>query len=343
MVLILILFGVGLFLGHHYLWSFCAICIAVCWKVIETLSHNKKKRPGPQERVRGEEAPGDKKKEPFASRPKRPSIFAGVHGDTLTLLTLCEIYDSPGVASLGKLESMVPPQGIVELFFYHFAYGTVATELAAEPPEGMTTEELSEIGEQHYEAAVSLNPPANLVPANVYQLAEKIVAVLREKRKGNGENMASDKDYYTLLQVHPDADPAIIKSAYRTIMGELKMHPDLGGSTEKAQRLNEAYETLSDPDKRRAYDQLRGNRRGSPLPSEPEWDHTPPPEQERSHTGANTSRINCPKCGKEMGTPGQPRQTRASLIKHLSGLQKYGGHEVSQAEAEGIAFRVVPD
>jgi len=147
--------------------------------------------------------------------------------------------------------------------------------------------------------------------------------------------MASDTDYYALLQVHPDADPAIIKSAYRTIMSELKMHPDLGGSTEKAQQLNEAYETLSNPEKRRAYDQQHGKRQNG---------RTPSPEQERPYSGANAnSRIKCPKCGKEMGTPGQPRRTRASFIKHLAGLQKYGGHELSQAEAEDIAFRVVSD
>ncbi|HAF94697.1 MAG: hypothetical protein A2X34_00335 [Elusimicrobia bacterium GWC2_51_8] len=65
------------------------------------------------------------------------------------------------------------------------------------------------------------------------------------------------KDYYKILNLHPEADPAIIKAAYRTMMHELKNHPDLGGDSEKAKELNEAYEILSNPDKRQAYDQHR--------------------------------------------------------------------------------------
>lgn len=65
------------------------------------------------------------------------------------------------------------------------------------------------------------------------------------------------KDYYALLQVHPAAELPIIRAAYRTIMSEMKMHPDLGGSTEHASEINEAYEVLSDPDKRRDYDRRR--------------------------------------------------------------------------------------
>ena len=62
------------------------------------------------------------------------------------------------------------------------------------------------------------------------------------------------KNHYEILQVQPDAHPAIIKTAYRTMMRELKMHPDLGGESGRAQELNEAYQVLSDPEKRRAYD-----------------------------------------------------------------------------------------
>jgi curved DNA-binding protein CbpA len=47
-------------------------------------------------------------------------------------------------------------------------------------------------------------------------------------------------------------------------MSKLKKHPDLGGNFEEAQAINEAYETLSDPAKRAAYDmekcvELRSN------------------------------------------------------------------------------------
>jgi curved DNA-binding protein CbpA len=63
------------------------------------------------------------------------------------------------------------------------------------------------------------------------------------------------RNYYRILQVQPDAPLEIIHSSYRTIMKELKRHPDLGGSTSDASILNEAYETLSDPSRRTAYDE----------------------------------------------------------------------------------------
>jgi curved DNA-binding protein CbpA len=64
-------------------------------------------------------------------------------------------------------------------------------------------------------------------------------------------------DYYEILQVHPRASQEMVKKAYRTLMGEMGGHPDLGGDEERAKLLNEAYTVLSDPDLRRAYDQAR--------------------------------------------------------------------------------------
>jgi hypothetical protein len=62
-------------------------------------------------------------------------------------------------------------------------------------------------------------------------------------------------NYYRILQVQPDALPEIIHASYRTMMRELRMHPDLGGSTSQSALLNEAYETLSDSRRRAAYDE----------------------------------------------------------------------------------------
>jgi curved DNA-binding protein CbpA len=67
--------------------------------------------------------------------------------------------------------------------------------------------------------------------------------------------MKNRRNYYRILQVQPDAPPEIIRASYRTMMRELKRHPDLGGSTPEASVLNEAYETLSDPKRREAYDE----------------------------------------------------------------------------------------
>lgn len=66
--------------------------------------------------------------------------------------------------------------------------------------------------------------------------------------------MENRRNYYRILHIQPDAPDAIIKASYRTQMQKLKMHPDLGGDEWNASLLNEAFQTLSDPDRRRAYD-----------------------------------------------------------------------------------------
>src|SRR6185369_3815671 len=68
------------------------------------------------------------------------------------------------------------------------------------------------------------------------------------------------KDYYDALGVKADATDANIKSAYRKLAR--KFHPDVSketGAEEKFKSVNEAYEALKDPAKRRAYDQLRAS------------------------------------------------------------------------------------
>lgn len=64
-------------------------------------------------------------------------------------------------------------------------------------------------------------------------------------------------DYYEVLQVHPRASQEMIKKAYRTLMGEMRGHPDLGGDPEGAKLINEAYAVVGDPNLRRAYDRAR--------------------------------------------------------------------------------------
>ena len=66
------------------------------------------------------------------------------------------------------------------------------------------------------------------------------------------------KDYYQTLGVEPTSGDAEIKTAYRRLAR--KYHPDVSkeaGAEEKFKAINEAYEALRDPAKRKAYDQLR--------------------------------------------------------------------------------------
>jgi len=65
------------------------------------------------------------------------------------------------------------------------------------------------------------------------------------------------KDYYKILGVSRDADAVEIKKAFRKLAR--KYHPDVSKETNaenKFKDVNEAYETLGDPEKRKKYDAL---------------------------------------------------------------------------------------
>jgi len=79
------------------------------------------------------------------------------------------------------------------------------------------------------------------------------------------------KDYYTVLGVASDADEAAIKQAYRALARQ--HHPDVNPGDQTAEdrfkAINEAYQALGDPERRRTYDALRqedrqSQRRGGP-------------------------------------------------------------------------------
>lgn len=66
----------------------------------------------------------------------------------------------------------------------------------------------------------------------------------------------STKDYYAILGVDRDASPETIKKAYRR--KAMKVHPDVAPddtqAADKFKELSEAYEVLSDPNKRAIFD-----------------------------------------------------------------------------------------
>ena len=65
------------------------------------------------------------------------------------------------------------------------------------------------------------------------------------------------KDYYKILGLAKSASPDEIKRAYRKLAQEF--HPDKGGDPEKFKEINEAYQVLSNPDKRSQYDKFGVN------------------------------------------------------------------------------------
>jgi curved DNA-binding protein CbpA len=76
-------------------------------------------------------------------------------------------------------------------------------------------------------------------------------------------------DHYQVLQVDRRADPKVIERVYKTLMLDLKNHPDLGGDEARARLINAAYHTLKDPERRRAYDEelARRERKAAPPPA----------------------------------------------------------------------------
>jgi curved DNA-binding protein CbpA len=72
-------------------------------------------------------------------------------------------------------------------------------------------------------------------------------------------------DYYELMQISPNAEPATIERVYRMLAA--RYHPDNAqtGDENKFVRLTEAYETLFNAEKRAAYDSVHRSRRDQPL------------------------------------------------------------------------------
>ena len=67
-------------------------------------------------------------------------------------------------------------------------------------------------------------------------------------------------DHYTTLGVSKTASPEAIKTAYRKLAS--KHHPDKGGDTVKFQKIQVAYDTLSDPRRREEFDNPEPQYRG---------------------------------------------------------------------------------
>lgn len=80
------------------------------------------------------------------------------------------------------------------------------------------------------------------------------------------------RDYYAVLGIARGASEEQIKSAYRKLAR--KYHPDVSKEADAEERFKEvaeAYQTLKDPDKRAAYDQLGAHEAGEDFRPPPDW------------------------------------------------------------------------
>ena len=66
--------------------------------------------------------------------------------------------------------------------------------------------------------------------------------------------MPQNKTFYDVLGVQRNASDDDIKKAFRKLA--VKYHPDRGGDEQKFKEISEAYDTLSNPDKRKEYDMM---------------------------------------------------------------------------------------
>lgn len=93
--------------------------------------------------------------------------------------------------------------------------------------------------------------------------------------------MAIDfKDYYAILGVSREATDADIKKAFRLLAR--RYHPDIAkdkaGAEEKFKEINEAYEVLGDPERRKRYDELGAHweEESAAAGTSPDWGEHPP-------------------------------------------------------------------
>ena len=155
------------------------------------------------------------------------------------------------------------------------------------------------------------------------------------------------KDYYSVLGIARTAGEAEIKSAYRKLAR--KYHPDVSkekNAEERFKDIAEAYQTLKDPEKRAAYDQLGKQQPGEEFKPPPAW------QQRYSDTQFSFDDIDFADLFAGLRGGGAHR-TRASMagqdyeaVVHLTLEQAFHGTQVNvdlsmpEYDAQGVMHRV---
>src|SRR3954462_9664771 len=104
------------------------------------------------------------------------------------------------------------------------------------------------------------------------RVRRKCGEVCNNGRRSGDEGTMKYKDYYGILGVARDASGDDIKTSYRKLAR--KYQPDVSkekDAEERFKEVSEAYETLKDPEKRAAYDELGTHRPGQDFRPPPDW------------------------------------------------------------------------
>ncbi len=73
------------------------------------------------------------------------------------------------------------------------------------------------------------------------------------------------KDYYAILGVVPSAEEVVIRATWKALVQRYhpdRFHPNVAEATARIAEVNEAYNVLSDPVRRKNYDSQRGTKEG---------------------------------------------------------------------------------
>ncbi len=142
---------------------------------------------------------------------------------------------------------------------------------------------------------------------------------------------ATYKDYYEILGVDRKASQDEIQKAYRKLARQY--HPDINkesGSEDKFKEINEAYEVLRDPEKRKRYDSLGNNWKAG-------QDFTPPPGWDNVHFEFHTT-PGFDESGFDPFSDGGFSEFFESLFGGQRGFSSFGGHQRSSVHP-GAGFQ----
>jgi curved DNA-binding protein len=105
-----------------------------------------------------------------------------------------------------------------------------------------------------------------LTPWLRLRLRDSALSYLLREKCLSGETIMSILDHYEFLQISPNAEPDTIHRVYRFLAGRL--HPDNPetGDPEKFFLLKQAYDVLSDPERRAEYDATCQKQAPQPVP-----------------------------------------------------------------------------